>query len=66
MSIVFLCPLSQPERIYFCADVDDEANNKLVEFQGVKSFPTIVAVEGNYILGKSEGYKVRLANFCLW
>jgi len=38
-------------------DVDDPVNSKLVEYQGIKSFPTIVAVEGNYILGASEGYK---------
>uniref|UniRef100_A0A7S0V9G1 Thioredoxin domain-containing protein n=1 Tax=Hemiselmis tepida TaxID=464990 RepID=A0A7S0V9G1_9CRYP len=38
-------------------DVDDPENANLVAYQGVKSFPTIVAVEGNYVLGKSEGYK---------
>jgi len=26
-------------------DVDDPVNAKLVEYQGIKSFPTIVAVE---------------------
>lgn len=38
-------------------DVDDPANKELVQFQGVTSFPTIVVVQGNNILGKANGYK---------
>jgi len=38
-------------------DVDDPANKQLVQFQGVTSFPTIVVVQGNNILGKANGYK---------
>jgi thiol-disulfide isomerase/thioredoxin len=38
-------------------DVDDPANKDLVQFQGVTSFPTIVVVQGNNILGKASGYK---------
>lgn len=38
-------------------DVDDPANKDLVQFEGVTSFPTIVVVQGNNILGKANGYK---------
>lgn len=40
-------------------DVDDPQNAELVKFQGIDSFPTIVVVQGNNVLGKSSGYKVR-------
>ena len=38
-------------------DVDDPANKALVQFEGVSSFPTIVVVQGNNILGKASGFK---------
>ena len=38
-------------------DVDDPANKQLVQFEGVTSFPTIVVVQGNNILGKANGFK---------
>jgi len=38
-------------------DVDDEANEALVAFQGVTSFPTVVVVQGDDVLMNLPGYK---------
>ncbi|EKX37356.1 hypothetical protein GUITHDRAFT_116469 [Guillardia theta CCMP2712] len=38
-------------------DVDDPANKELVQFEQVRSFPTIMVVQGNNIIGRVNGYK---------
>mmetsp|Transcript_16354 Transcript_16354/g.32313 ORF Transcript_16354/g.32313 Transcript_16354/m.32313 type:complete len:242 (-) Transcript_16354:298-1023(-) len=48
--------LGESEGKLHLIDVDDPKNADLVAYQGVKSFPTVVAVQGNYVLGMSEGY----------